>query len=355
MYLLMENVLPGMVIERSVVSNGVVLLNGGTEVSKHSIQLLKDKGIKGLYIEEGSAEAIGGYKGNEGQYKYNLKSMLDFNALASAKGFVKSSKVMRESLYPVISEIIQRGNEWINTVDFGVEIDEEIFARGINTCVLSIALASQFDLANDELLSIGFAALFCDLGMLWVPKEIRDKSTDLNSREKEIVASHCRISLDFVRKNFNLPMSAYQAILDHHERWDGSGYPEGRKKESISKYARIIMVADVYDALINESSYHPAYSSAEAIEFIMGGSGTLFDPRIAMVFANKVEPYPVGTCVCLSDGSRAVVQDIRKDKRRPLLRLQDTGDEAKLVDLSDRRHLNLTISSVVKFALPEAE
>ena len=351
MYLLMENVLPGMIIERSVVSNGVVYLNSGAEVTKHSIQLLKDKGIRGLYIEEGSAEEIGGFKGNEGQYKYNLKKMLDFNALASAKGFVKSPKVMRDSLYPVITEIVQRGNEWINTAPFDVEIDETIFAKGINTCVLSIALASQFDLANDELLSIGFAALFCDIGMMWVPKEIRDKKTDLNSREKEIVESHCRIGVDFVRKNFNLPMSAYQAILDHHERWNGSGYPEGRKKESISKYARIIMIADVYVALISESTYHPAYSSAEAIEFIMGGSGTLFDPRIALVFANKVEPYPVGTCVRLSDGSRAVVQDIRKDKKRPLLRIQDAGEESNIIDLSDRNHLNLTISGVVKFAL----
>ncbi|MBO4725512.1 MAG: HD-GYP domain-containing protein, partial [Firmicutes bacterium] len=86
-----------------------------------------------------------------------------------------------------------------------------------------------------------------------------------------------------------------------------------------------------------------------------GGSGTLFDPRIALVFANKVEPYPVGTCVRLSDGSRAVVQDIRKDKKRPLLRIQDAGEGSNIIDLSDRNHLNLTISGVVKFALQEAE
>ncbi len=352
MYLKLENILPGMTLDRDIVLEGVSLMNRGTEITKKSLELLSEKGVEGVYIAEGEDDSDGGLHSPQMIYRHSYKDQIDYQILATAKGLVPSVKSFRESIYPVVKEVITNSTKWINSVELGVEPDNRILRRGVNTCILSVALAASLELSKEELISVGYASIFSDIGMHWVPKEIRDKNGPLTRAEREIMQEHCRQGLDYARKHFNLPLSAYQAILDHHERWDGSGYPAGRKGENISKYARIIMIADVYDALTHETAYRPAFSPSDAIEYIMGGCGVLFDARYVNVFVEKIEPYPVGTSVRLSDGSRGVVYAVKTNNKRPIINLRLSDSEAlkspKLVDLADRYHLNLTISEVEK-------
>ena len=87
------------------------------------------------------------------------------NTEIQAKGLVVSIEELRDLLYPVITEVVDKSTEWINSIDLGVEIDDRILMRGVNTCILSVALAARFDLSKEELLSIGFASIFSDIGM----------------------------------------------------------------------------------------------------------------------------------------------------------------------------------------------
>ncbi len=358
MYLKLENILPGMSLGRDVVLEGVTLMSRGTEITKKMLETLCEKEIDGVYIIDGDENTERGHAEPQRIYKHSYKDQIDYQILATAKGLVTSPQVFRESIYPVVKEVITRSTEMINSLGMGVEIDNRILRRGVNTCILAVALAARFEFGNDELLSVGFASIFSDIGMHWVPKEVREKKEPLTRAEGELIKAHCRLGLDYARKYFNLPLSAYQAILDHHERWDGSGYPEGRKGENISKYARIIMVADVYDALTRGTLYRPAFSPSEALEYLMGGCGVLFDPRYVNEFVDRIEPYPVGTPVQLSDGSRGVVYAVKSNKKRPVIKIRTTIPDApltqRLVDLADRHHLNLTISEVQKIDISEA-
>lgn len=129
----------------------------------------------------------------------------------------------------------------------------------------------------------------------------------------------------FLRQHYStIPASALVAIEDHHERFDGCGYPNKKKGDEISPLGRIITIADVYDAMTSTRSYHKAELPSNVIEYIMGNSGTMFDPRLVKLFISKVAPFPVGTTVELSDGRSGVVEKVFSDCcSRPSVRMRN--------------------------------
>jgi HD-GYP domain-containing protein (c-di-GMP phosphodiesterase class II) len=130
--------------------------------------------------------------------------------------------------------------------------------------------------------------------------------------------------------------------LDHHERYDGAGYPNGKTGNHISVFGRIISIADVYDALISNRPYRKGLLPSEAMEYIMGGSGTLFDPVFVTVFSRKVAAYPTGMCVKLSDGRKALVlKNFENYSMRPNLKIIPTGEILELRNIN-----NLTIVGI---------
>jgi HD-GYP domain-containing protein (c-di-GMP phosphodiesterase class II) len=132
----------------------------------------------------------------------------------------------------------------------------------------------------------------------------------------------------------------------HHEKVDGSGYPYGLKGDEIMLPGRIIAVADVYDALTSYRPYRTPMQPAEAVEYIMGNIGVQFDYDVVIAFLHKLELYPVGGFILLSNGKSAVVLD-NQNSLRPIVRLLDTGD---ILDLfTDRKCLSLTITKSIDF------
>jgi HD-GYP domain-containing protein (c-di-GMP phosphodiesterase class II) len=122
-------------------------------------------------------------------------------------------------------------------------------------------------------------------------------------------------------------------VRDHHERWDGSGYPRGIEGERIGEFPRIAAVADVYDAVTSRRPYAEAQPPHVGVRVIADGAGTAFDPRMVEVFRRVVMPYPVGTEVRLPDGRLGVVAAADPDRPDfPLVRV-DGGEER--VDMSD--------------------
>lgn len=150
------------------------------------------------------------------------------------------------------------------------------------------ALARELGLRNDEAERIGYSAILHDVGKMQIPDQILKKPdalTDpewIHMRQHTIVGEHILSRRPF----FDL---ARQIARSHHENWDGSGYPDGLKGEQIPLAARIVRLADVYDALISERPYKPAWGPPQAAEAIRQGSGTLFDPAVAAAFQRLFE------------------------------------------------------------------
>ena len=138
--------------------------------------------------------------------------------------------------------------------------------------------------------------------------------------------------------------------MQHHEKYDGTGYPYGLKGREISLFGRILTIADIYDALISDRPYRQGILPSEAMEYIMGGGGTYFDPEISIVFVKKLALYPVGTCVELSNGMIGIVcQNYEGYSIRPDIKVfQNKDRKIKPFILKLQKQINITITSVVK-------
>ena len=124
-------------------------------------------------------------------------------------------------------------------------------------------------------------------------------------------------------------------VREHHERWNGTGYPQGLAGRSIHQLARLAAVADVYDAVTSQRPYQPARPAHVSYDIIVQGAGTDFDPEVVAVFRRLVHRFPVGSEITLADGSRGVVAAVDgDDPDRPTVRLP-SGE--RRVDLAAER------------------
>jgi HD-GYP domain-containing protein (c-di-GMP phosphodiesterase class II) len=131
-------------------------------------------------------------------------------------------------------------------------------------------------------------------------------------------------------------------VLRHHERWDGSGYPDGKVGTEIHEMARIAAVADVYDAITSERIYAPAKPAYVGVQTILAGAGTQFDPAIADVFRRLVAPFPPGTELELADGREGIVVSVPEHELdRPVVRVVSGPSAPFDVSLAEDRSLGI--------------
>jgi HD-GYP domain-containing protein (c-di-GMP phosphodiesterase class II) len=149
-------------------------------------------------------------------------------------------------------------------------------------------------ISDDYFRNVVLAAPLHDIGKIKIPDIVLNKPARLTNDEYEIIKNHSIYGANIVKKtiysleNKDYADVAYNIARHHHERWDGTGYPDRLKGEEIPLEARIMALADVYDALISDRVYKKAYSKEKAIEIIKEGSGSQFDPLLASLFVECV-------------------------------------------------------------------
>jgi HD-GYP domain-containing protein (c-di-GMP phosphodiesterase class II) len=159
---------------------------------------------------------------------------------------------------------------------------------------------------DERLTSLGVGLLLHDIGKLVVPSSVLQKDGPLDAAEWQLMRQHPVAGVELL-PGHAISALAKSVVRAHHERWDGSGYPDGRVGSAISQFARIASVADVYDAVTSARPYRAAAPAHVGYQVIVEGSGTAFDPEVVVAFRKLVAPYPVGTEVALADGSRGIV------------------------------------------------
>jgi len=148
-------------------------------------------------------------------------------------------------------------------------------------------IAKALGLKSDIIKNLSMAGLMHDIGKIGISESILNKEGKLTNREWKEIQKHPEIGYRILSSvNEFSEIATY--ILEHHERWDGKGYPRGLNGEEITLYARIIAIADSYDAMTNQRSYRNGLSEQEAIDEIIRCAGTQFDPDIAKVFIDQV-------------------------------------------------------------------
>ena len=196
---------------------------------------------------------------------------------------VREGKAEEERLKSLLSRIKSSFHGIVDAVAAAVEIkDPQTAGHQRRVAQLAVAIAREMDFSLNRLEGIRVAGLLHDIGKIAVPIEILSKPGELNNLECEFIKSHCQIGFDLL-KDIDFPWPVLQAILQHHERLDGSGYPAGLTDKDIILEAKILGVADVVEAMICARSYGPAQGIDQALEEIHQKTGILYDPEVVNV------------------------------------------------------------------------
>ena len=226
--------------------------------------------------------------------------------------------------------------------------DDYTFHHSVNVTILSVITGISLGLNNSDLYKLGLGALLHDVGKVNIPKEVLNKSGKLDDKEFNIIKQHPVEGYKILKQNDEIPTTSYMVALHHHEKFAGKGYPEGKNGSDIHLYSRIASVADVYDALVSDRPYRKGFAPSEAMEFILGGSGTNFDRDIVTHFFKKVAPYPVGTEVILSDNRQGIViENFEKYTLRPKVRItKENGADITPYDIDLRENILNSVTIV---------
>ena len=224
--------------------------------------------------------------------------------------------------------------------------DENTYLHSLSVTVIAIAIGTELGLNRKQLCDLGVCALLHDIGKVEIPIELISKPAKLTEAEYAVVKTHTSLGANYICANKEIDKGIYLGVISHHEKVDGTGYPNGLHKDEIPLMARIISVADVYDALTANRPYRKPVKPFEAIEYIMGGVGTSFDYNIVKAFLRRIEPYPIGSCVRLSDGRRGkIIRGNSNNPLRPVLKV--IGEKDEVLDLYNDFNLkNVVISDI---------
>ncbi len=159
-------------------------------------------------------------------------------------------------------------------------------SRKVNT--YAVALAEEIGLSPEEVSRVSTAALLHDIGKIGVPDKVLNKKGKLNKEDWEAIKSHPKLGATIVGNIPNL-VPCISSILHHHERWDGGGYPEGLKGEEIPVEARILAIADSFEAMSSDRPYRPALCSEKVLKELRRGAGSQFDPELVKTFIGLIE------------------------------------------------------------------
>jgi putative nucleotidyltransferase with HDIG domain len=189
--------------------------------------------------------------------------------------------------------------------------DDYTYTHCLNVSVLSISTGKALGLSQEDLRILGMGTMFHDLGKTRVPAYILNKPGKLTDEEFTVMRTHSALSEEIIREQkLDVDEQVVQVARFHHERMDGSGYPDHLKGDEIPRLATICGLSDVYDALTSDRVYHKGMLPHDALKFIYGLRGTHFEPEWVDRFVQSVGIYPPGSVVEMNSGHIAVVMEV---------------------------------------------
>ena len=191
--------------------------------------------------------------------------------------------------------------------------DEYTFFHSVNVCVLMVAFAKGLGMPRAVINRAGVGALLHDVGKMAVPNGILNKEGRLTDEEFALMRDHVVQSRIILERTPGITEESMAVAAEHHERFDGSGYPYKLKGDEISELGRMSAIVDVYDAITSDRCYHKGYNTTEALRKIYEWSKYHFDPKMVELFIKVVGIYPVGTVVRLESGLVGVVTEPGKE------------------------------------------
>lgn len=286
-----EDIKDGQILAKNVYDKeGRLLLKEGTTIKRLYISRLEDMGLPFVYIRD---ELLEEQIEKEDLVSDNVK--IDFVRIMMGlhKNLEEKKQVNAKEIHQIINKVLEDVGTSKNLIISGVDFYSDkikIFAHSLNVAVLSI-LIGKFMRYNDfQLKDLALGAMLHDIG------KISDSGE-----------GHAQAGFELLKNLPEMKVQVAHVAFQHHENFDGTGYPRALKGDEIQEYAKIVAVANYYDSLSFMSPAGERMYPYQAIERIMSLSRTMFDPVIVDAFTKYVAPFPVGAFVRLSNGRYAVV------------------------------------------------
>jgi HD-GYP domain-containing protein (c-di-GMP phosphodiesterase class II) len=332
------------------------LLRAGVKLSARYAELLPRAGVGSVWIEDDLGADIDVVEPLSVETRAKVHKATGA-ALSAAGAALRSGSGMPSAIVESLSDVAgAMVDDLLDCPDAALALDDlsafddYTHRHSVQVTVLGLLIARRVwatdgwtdyrgrrrhDRLNERLRKLGLGLLVHDVGKLAVPPEILNKPGRLTGDEMAIMRTHAHAGVELLRPADLSPI-AVSVVRDHHERVDGSGYPEGLLGTQVQEFPRIAAVADVYDAVTSERVYKPAAPPHVGVRVIREGTGSQFCPSIVRHFRAVVMPYPLGHEITLPDGRSAVVAAVDiETPDTPTVRVMGTaGVEEFAIDMT---------------------
>ncbi|MCK8825948.1 HD-GYP domain-containing protein [Fuchsiella alkaliacetigena] len=345
-----EEIKEGDVLAKDIFdASGNILLRGDKKLNISDIKKLKRYGITNVYLKMNKIVR------DKSIVRDDVKKVAVNTAKKCVETFYKSAddetdnddknevKLLDESeiinlVDNIINDIFSKDDLFISLRDIR-KLDDQLFFHLTNTSILSIAIAKILNYSKDKLKVLGLGAFLHDIGKIKVPDRILNKDGELSDEEFAEIQKHPTYSYEILKDYEAIPEEVAIIVHQHHEKCNGSGYPQGLKGDDMHPLAKIVAIADVFDALQNNRVYRKGLENKKVINILssMAEDGEL-DSKIVNKLSNHILPFPVGARIRLyNDKSNnlleGVVIDVSKNIQRPVVQAVKINNRKYDMDL----------------------
>jgi len=351
-----DALVPGMVVSRDIYNqSGLLIVSEGTKLTSDYIQKLLNWNFTEIYVEEPSLSVI---EQQEAAIAAQMSVTHDrvvgiTQNILSQDNAEMLDPVLLQGMVGDLNEQIDLSSNVLLNLSHMKTYDNYLFAHSVNVCVLSLIIGRAIKLSAEQLRELGLSALLHDYGMIQLERSIYDHDRKLTNEEWEKIKSHPRFGYDMLLASGNFSEQMLSGVLEHHEREDGSGYPDGKTDDAIGLFGKIIAVADVYDACVSMRKHRPRLTPHEALRNLLGNSH-LYDLKILKAFITAMAIYPIGSIVKLNSGEVAKVvginygQPFRPDIRILIDRQGNCLEKPIRLNLNEQEYSHTYIQEIME-------
>ena len=347
-----DEVLEGTTLAKKLIGlDGSIIIGENTLLNEDSIKEIKKNNISFLYVYEAVEKAEGSL--TEG-FVHAMQNKLKEEIIEEISK-ITERLIKNEEYHEIIIQKVKETLDYKDVYDI-VEnlkiIDSYTLTHILNVTILSLAIGLDFGLEEDDLQALSIASLTYDIGKREIPGNVLSKQEELSDEERHQILMH-PIKGGKILKEKGYSDKVVKAVEQHHEKYDGSGYPNHLKKDEISFLAKIIGICDTYEALVSERPYRKAFSNMESIEFVFASGDYYYNQQIVNAFLRVINILHDGIWVKLNTGENGVI--IRENSEvvlRPVVCILYDKDNHRLknpreVDLSDRINANIFVERIL--------
>ena len=281
-----EKLKAGMMLAKTIYAvDGRVLVREKTEITASILQKLKELGLPAAYIETASQTLVEDLVSE--QTRVDVISRLAKLENEVRTGHSLNLAANKQALYNLVDEVVSNQKKFVSITDIRLHNDY-ICGHSVNVATISAKIGLQLGFNQLKLAELAVGALFHDIGMAKVPVETLDKKGNLTAEELKLIRTHPEMGYNMLRQTSDVSTVSAHVAYQHHERYDGTGYPRGLTGDAIHEFGRIAAVADVFDSLTTEKVYRHAVSVVDTLKIIKSKAGADFDPSVVEILEQVV-------------------------------------------------------------------